>query len=103
MVATKEATELDIRNILSDAFNAYQSSEKEFQLAKDAYDSSVYLMGLYLSEFDLGIRTLLDLIQAREGQTNAAFREVNARYARIRSILNILLEEGTLPGSSTCR
>ena len=97
MVATKEATELDIRNVLSDAFNAYQSSEKEFQLAKDAYDSSVYLMGLYLSEFDLGIRTLLDLIQAREGQTNAAFREVNARYARIRSILNIILEEGTLP------
>ena len=97
MVATKEATELDIRNVLSDAFNAYQSSEKEFQLAKEAYDSSVYLMGLYLSEFDLGIRTLLDLIQAREGQTNAAVREVNARYARIRSILNILLEEGTLP------
>ena len=97
MVATKEATELDIRNVLSDAFNAYQSSEKEFQLAREAYDSSVYLMGLYLSEFDLGIRTLLDLIQAREGQTNAAFREVNARYARIRSILNIILEEGTLP------
>jgi adhesin transport system outer membrane protein len=97
MVATKDATELDIRNVLSDAFNAYRSSEKEFQLAKEAYDSSVYLMGLYLSEFDLGIRTLLDLIQAREGQTNAAFREVNARYARIRSILNIILEEGTLP------
>lgn len=97
MIATKEATELDIRNILSDAFNAYESSEKEFRLAKDAYDSSVYLMGLYLSEFDLGIRTLLDLIQAREGQTSAAVREVNARYARIRSILNIVLEEGRLP------
>ena len=97
MIATKEALELDIRNILTDAFNAYSSSEKEFALAKDAYDSSVYLMGLYLSEFDLGIRTLLDLIQAREGQTTAAVREVNARYARIRSILNIVLEEGRLP------
>jgi outer membrane protein TolC len=97
MVATKDATELDIRNTLADAFNAYQSSEKEFRLAKEAYDSSVYLMGLYLSEFDLGIRTLLDLIQAREGQTAAAMREVNARYSRLRSILNIILEEGRLP------
>lgn len=96
MVATKQATELEIRNILSDAFNAYDSSVKEFQLAKDAYDSSVYLMGLYLSEFDLGIRTLLDLITAREGQTSAAVREVNARFARIRATLNIVLEEGRI-------
>ena len=96
MVATKHATELEIKNILSDAFNAYNSSVKEFELAKEAYDGSVYLMGLYLSEFDLGIRTLLDLITAREGQTSAAVREVNARFARIRSTLNIILEEGRL-------
>ena len=96
MVATKQATELEIKNVLSDAFNAYESSAKEFELAKDAYDSSVYLMSLYLSEFDLGIRTLLDLITAREGQTSAAVREVNARFARIRSMLNIVLEEGRL-------
>ncbi|ACS80266.1 TolC family protein [Maridesulfovibrio salexigens] len=95
--ATKEATELEVQNILSDAFNAYKSSEKEFELARDAYDASINLMSLYLSEFDLGIRTLLDLITAREGQTSAAVREVNARYARIRAALNIFLEQGRLP------
>ena len=95
--ATKEATELEVQNILSDAFNAYQSSKKEFELARDAYDASINLMSLYLSEFDLGIRTLLDLITAREGQTSAAVREVNARYARIRAALNIFLEQGRLP------
>lgn len=95
--ATKDATELEVQNILSDAFNAYQSSEKEFELAHDAYDASVNLMSLYLSEFDLGIRTLLDLITAREGQTSAAVREVNARYSRIRAALNIFLEQGRLP------
>ncbi|WP_415712805.1 TolC family protein [Maridesulfovibrio sp.] len=97
LVATKEATELEVQNILSDAFNAYKSSKKEFELAHDAYDASINLMGLYLSEFDLGIRTLLDLITAREGQTSAAVREVNARYARIRAALNIFLEQGRLP------
>ncbi|CCO24141.1 TolC family protein [Maridesulfovibrio hydrothermalis] len=96
MVATREATELEVQNVLSDAFNAHESSKKEFELAKEAYDSSVYLMSLYLSEFDLGIRTLLDLITAREGQTSAATREVNARFARIRAALNIYLEEGRL-------
>ncbi|WP_320175368.1 TolC family protein [Maridesulfovibrio sp.] len=95
--ATKEATELEVQNILSDAFNAYKSSEKEFDLARDAYDASINLMSLYLSEFDLGIRTLLDLITAREGQTSAAVREVNARYSRIRAALNIFLEQGRLP------
>jgi len=97
LMATKEATELEVQNILSDAFNAYKSSEKEFELARDAYDASVNLMGLYLSEFDLGIRTLLDLITAREGQTSAAVREVGARYSRIRAALNIFLEQGRLP------
>lgn len=96
LIATKEATELEVQNILSDAFSSYKSSEKEFELAKKAYDSSVYLMSLYLSEFDLGIRTLLDLITAREGQTSAAVREVNARYARVRAALNIYLEQGRL-------
>ncbi|NDV28100.1 TolC family protein [Desulfovibrio sp. JC010] len=97
LIATKEATELEVQNILSDAFNAYKSSEKEFELARDAYDASINLMSLYLSEFDLGIRTLLDLITAREGQTSAAVREVNARYSRIRASLNIFLEQGRLP------
>ncbi len=96
LIATREATELEVQNILSDSFNSYKSSEKEFELAKDAYDASVYLMSLYLSEFDLGIRTLLDLITAREGQTSAAVREVNARYARVRAIMNIYLEQGRL-------
>ncbi|SDL63446.1 outer membrane protein, adhesin transport system [Maridesulfovibrio ferrireducens] len=94
--ATKHTTELEIKNILDNAFNSYDSSAKEYQLAKEAYDSSIYLMSLYLSEFDLGIRTLLDLITAREGQTSAAVREVNARFARIRATLNIILEEGRL-------
>ena len=97
LMATKEATELEVQNILSDAFNAYQSSAKEFELAHNAYDASINLMGLYLSEFDLGIRTLLDLITAREGQTSAAIREVSARYSRIRAALNIFLEQGRLP------
>ncbi len=97
LVATKEATELEVQNILSDAFNAYKSSAKEFKLAREAYDASINLMSLYLSEFDLGIRTLLDLITAREGQTSAAVREVNARFARIRAALNIFLEQGRLP------
>lgn len=96
MIATMEATELDILNVLSDAFNAYESSAQEYRLAEEAHDSSLYLMGLYLSEFDLGIRTLLDLITAREGQTSAAVREVNARYSRLRAVLNIVLEEGRL-------
>lgn len=96
LIATKQATELQVQNVLSDAFNAYKSSEQEFRLAKEAYDSSVYLMSLYLSEFDLGIRTLLDLITAREGQTSASVREVGARFARIRAGLNIYLEEGRL-------
>ncbi|WP_320170478.1 TolC family protein [Maridesulfovibrio sp.] len=94
--ATKDATALQVQNVLSDAYNAYKSSEKEFELARDAYDSSVNLMSLYLSEFDLGIRTMLDLISAREGQTAASVREVNARFARMRAGLNIFLEEGRL-------
>lgn len=96
LVATQKGIELEIKNVLTDAINAYEASAAEHELAKDAFDSSVNLMSLYLSEFDLGIRTLLDLITAREGQTSAAIREVNARFARIRAAVNILLEEGRL-------
>ncbi len=92
--ATKRSAELEIRNVLTDALNTYAASAEEYKLAKEAFGSSVSLMSLYLSEFDLGIRTLLDLTTAREGQTSAASREVNARFTRIRASLNILLEEG---------
>ncbi|MDD3312462.1 TolC family protein [Pseudodesulfovibrio sp.] len=94
--ASTRGAELEIRNVLTDAMNSYASSASEYKLAKEAFDSSVSLMSLYLSEFDLGIRTLLDLTSARDGQTNAAVREVNARFTRIRAALNILLEEGRL-------
>ncbi len=94
--ATKRSAELEIRNVLTDALNTYAASAEEYKLAKEAFNSSVSLMSLYLSEFDLGIRTLLDLTTAREGQTSAASREVNARFTRIRASLNILLEEGRL-------
>lgn len=94
--ASKRSAELEIRNVLTDALNSYSASAEEYKLAKEAFDSSVSLMSLYLSEFDLGIRTLLDLTTAREGQSSAAVREVNARFTRIRAALNILLEEGRL-------
>lgn len=94
--ASKRGVELEVRNVLTNAINAYQASAAEHDLAKSAFETSVNLMSLYLSEFDLGIRTLLDLTTAREGQTNAATREVNARFARIRAVVNILLEEGRL-------
>jgi len=94
--ASMRGAELEIRNVLTDAMNSYASSASEYRLAKEAFDSSVSLMSLYLSEFDLGIRTLLDLTSARDGQTSAAVREVNARFTRIRAALNILLEEGRL-------
>ncbi|MBG0776163.1 MAG: TolC family protein [Desulfovibrionaceae bacterium] len=94
--ASRRSIELEIRNTLTDALNSYGASEEEHKLAREAFDSSVSLMGLYLSEFDLGIRTLLDLTAAREGQTSAAVREVNARFTRIRAAVNILLEEGRL-------
>ncbi len=97
--ANKRGAELEIKNVLTDAWNAYTSSAEEYKLAKEAFDSSVSLMSLYLSEFDLGIRTLLDLTAAREGQTSAAVREVNARFRRIQAALNILLEEGRLESS----
>ena len=94
--ASMRGAELEIRNVLTDAMNSYASSASEYKLAKEAFDSSVSLMSLYLSEFDLGIRTMLDLTSARDGQTSAAVREVNARFTRIRAALNILLEEGRL-------
>lgn len=94
--ATMRGAELEIRNVLTDAMNSYAASASEHRLAKEAFDSSVSLMSLYLSEFDLGIRTMLDLTSARDGQTNAAVREVNARFTRIRAALNIILEEGRL-------
>lgn len=94
--ADKRQVELDVKNSIDEAFNTYASAQKEYELAGEAYDTSVNLMGLYLSEFDLGIRTLLDLVSAREGQTSAALREVNARYARIRSALNVIVGEGRL-------
>lgn len=96
LLASRKSMELDIRNVLTNAMNAYEASAAEHELAREAFESSVNLMSLYLSEFDLGIRTLLDLITAREGQSNAAVREVNARFARIRAAVNILLEEGRL-------
>ena len=94
--AKRRSAELEIRNVLTDAMNSYASTASEYALAKAAFDSSVNLMTLYLSEFDIGIRTLLELTAAREGQTNAALRQVNARFNRSRSALNILLEEGRL-------
>jgi adhesin transport system outer membrane protein len=94
--ASMRGAELEIRNVLTDAMNSYAASASEHRLAKEAFDSSVSLMSLYLSEFDLGIRTMLDLTSARDGQTNAAVREVNARFTRIRAALNIVLEEGRL-------
>lgn len=96
LLASKRGMELEIKNVLTNAMNAYEASALEHELAKGAFDSSVSLMSLYLSEFDLGIRTLLDLTTAREGQSGAAVREVNARFARIRAAVNILLEEGRL-------
>ncbi|MBI9080929.1 MAG: TolC family protein [Pseudodesulfovibrio sp.] len=97
--ASRRGAELEIRNVLTDSLNSYTTSAEEFKLAKEAFDSSVSLMSLYLSEFDLGIRTMLDLTSAREGQTSAAVREVNARFTRIRAALNIVLEEGRLEGT----
>jgi adhesin transport system outer membrane protein len=94
--AKRRSTELEIRNVLTDAMNSYGSTASEYALAKAAFDSSVELMALYLSEFDIGIRTLLELTSARDGQTSAALRQVNARFNRSRSALNILLEEGRL-------
>lgn len=94
--ATHRNLKLEMKNVITDSYNSYQSSQEEYKLAQEAYESSNYLMGLYLSEFDLGIRTLLDLITAREGQTSAAVREVNARFARMRATLNITLEEGQM-------
>jgi adhesin transport system outer membrane protein len=90
------SAELEIKNVLTDAMNAYASTASEYDLAKAGFDSSVKLMALYLSEFDIGIRTLLELTSARDGQTNAAVRQVNARFNRTRAALNILLEEGRL-------
>ena len=96
LVASKRSIELDIRNTLTDALNAYKASAEEQKLAQEAFDSSISLMSMYLSEFDLGIRTLLDLTAAREGQTSAAVREISARFARIRAAVSLLLEEGRL-------
>ena len=55
--AGKRSTELEVQNIITDAFNSFDASQQEYLLAKQAYEDSVYLMSLYLSEFDLGIRT----------------------------------------------
>jgi len=94
--ASRKMAELDIKNILDEAFNTYSAAEKEHVLAREAYDTSVELISLYLSEFDLGIRTLLDLVSAREGQTSAAVREVNSRFSKNRAVVNVILEEGRL-------
>lgn len=89
------------KNAMSDriktAYNDYLAATRDLELAREAKNTSLALTNNYFQEIDLGVRTLLDLVSAKEGEVEAEMRENVSRFRRVRGLMRLYLEVGLLP------
>lgn len=94
--ASLRSTIYQMTDRIKGAYNNYQASTRELELARAAKDMSIKLTNNYFHEIDLGIRTLLDLVSAKEGEVQAELRESNSRFKRVKALLQLYLEVGLI-------
>lgn len=78
------------------SYNDYHVASKDLDLARNGKDLSIALTKNYLKEFDIGLRTLLDLVAAKEGEIEADLREINSRFRCVTGLMRLYTEVGLL-------
>ena len=87
---------IQLTDRVKNAYNDYQAATRELSLAREAKKQSILLTKNYFQEIDLGVRTLLDLVSAKEGEVQAELRETNSRFRRVKSLMGLYLEVGKI-------
>ncbi len=92
----EKSIKIQLTDRVKNAYNDYQAASKELELARNAKEASILLTNNYFQEIDLGVRTLLDLVSAKEGEVQAELRETNTRFRRVSALMRLYLEVGLL-------
>ncbi|MDX1809736.1 MAG: TolC family outer membrane protein [Sulfurospirillaceae bacterium] len=78
------------------SWNAYTEIKNQLKYLEEYKKHSIDTLTLYSKEFDLGRRSLLDLLTAQNDLINAKYQIVNAKYDHLFSKYRILDAMGTM-------
>ncbi len=94
--ASLRSESISIIDRVKASYNDYHVASKDLDLARNGKDLSIALTKNYLKEFDIGLRTLLDLVAAKEGEIEADLREINSRFRCVTGLMHLYTEVGLL-------
>lgn len=94
--ATRKSETIAMIDRIKSAYNDYHVASKDLELAHNGKEISMDLTKKYLQEFDIGLRTLLDLVTAKSGEIEADLREVNSRFRCVAGLMQLYNEVGLL-------
>lgn len=94
--ATQKSETIAMIDRVKAAYNDYHVASKDLELAHNGKEISIDLTQKYLQEFDIGLRTLLDLVAAKQGEIEADLREINSRFRCVGGLMQLYNEVGLL-------
>jgi len=85
-----------IRESVRIAFHQLQTTKDRIPILREDVESSQLVFGAYREQYDLGQRTLLDLLDARDEQFNAEADLLNGEFDVLQAHYDLLFGMGTI-------
>lgn len=94
--SSKEEIERQVKEGMELSYSAYTMLEKQLENLKEYNDFSLETLDKYKSEYELGRRTLLDLLSAQNDVVNSKSQLINAEFDRLFASYRILDSIGNI-------